>query len=48
MSLARLSASDIFVPVEIEEHNIYDGILKVLRTVKPNWPQEKINFKVFL
>ncbi|CAH2063341.1 unnamed protein product, partial [Iphiclides podalirius] len=47
MSLARLAVSDIFVPVEIDENNIYSGIRKVLETIKPIWSQEKINFKLF-
>ncbi|CAK1578309.1 unnamed protein product [Parnassius mnemosyne] len=47
MSLACLAAGDIFIPVEIEEGDIYTGIYKVLQTIRPAWPPERINFKLF-
>ncbi|CAG4964819.1 unnamed protein product [Parnassius apollo] len=47
MSLACWAAGDIFIPVEIEEDDIYTGIYKVLQTIRPDWPAERINFKLF-
>ncbi|XP_013134700.1 PREDICTED: ethanolamine kinase isoform X2 [Papilio polytes] len=41
------SAGDIFIPVEIEEGDIYAGIFKVLEKIRPDWPSESITFKLF-
>ncbi|XP_022114554.2 ethanolamine kinase [Pieris rapae] len=36
-----------FIPIEIEENNIYPGVLKILHEIRPEWPEDKINFKLF-
>lgn len=46
MSLGCLAAGDVFIPVEIEEGDIYAGIFKVLEKIRPDWPSESITFKV--
>lgn len=35
-----------FVPVEINEVDIYTGILKLLSFIRPEWTAENIKFKV--
>ncbi|XP_068628045.1 ethanolamine kinase [Battus philenor] len=47
MSLLCLAAGDIFIPVEIEENNVYPGIFKVLNKIRPGWPRERVKFKLF-
>ncbi|CAH2091913.1 unnamed protein product [Euphydryas editha] len=36
-----------FVPVEINEIDIFKGILKLLSFIRPEWTPENITFKVF-
>lgn len=46
MSSVCLPAGDTFVPIKIEENNLYDGILKLLAVLRPGWPSDNIKFKV--
>lgn len=46
MSSVCIPAGDIFVPVKIEENDIFTGILKLLEIIRPSWPSENIKFKV--
>lgn len=46
MSLICLPAGDVFVPVKIEENDLYPGIKKLLQVLRPSWPSENIKFKV--
>ncbi|KAF9411799.1 hypothetical protein HW555_009496 [Spodoptera exigua] len=45
MSSVCLAAGDIFVPIKIDENDLYAGVLKLLKTIRPNWIQEKIKLK---
>ncbi|XP_047545921.1 ethanolamine kinase [Vanessa atalanta] len=36
-----------FIPVEIQENDIFTGILKILSILRPEWTPENIKFKVF-
>ncbi|XP_045763880.1 ethanolamine kinase [Maniola jurtina] len=36
-----------FIPVEVDDFDIYTGIYKILSVIKPDWPQENIKFKIF-
>ncbi|XP_059060129.1 ethanolamine kinase [Achroia grisella] len=47
MSLICLPAGDTFVPVKIEEHDLYGGILNFLKVIRPNWQSDNITFKTF-
>ncbi|KAL4719314.1 hypothetical protein ACJJTC_007735 [Scirpophaga incertulas] len=47
MALVCLPAGDVFVPVTIEEPDIHSGILKLLNVIRPTWPSNNINFKLF-
>lgn len=46
MSSVCLAAGDTFVPVKIDENDLYAGVLKLLKTIRPNWIQENIKLKV--
>lgn len=41
-----LAAGDIFVPVKIDENDLYAGVLKLLKSIRPHWTQENIKLKV--
>ncbi|XP_035431125.1 ethanolamine kinase [Spodoptera frugiperda] len=45
MSSVCLAAGDTFVPVKIDENDLYAGVLKLLKTIRPNWIQENIKLK---
>ncbi|XP_026765148.1 ethanolamine kinase [Galleria mellonella] len=47
MSLICLPAGDTFVPVKIEENDLYGGILNFLKVIRPNWISNNITFKTF-
>ncbi|KOB75530.1 Choline/ethanolamine kinase [Operophtera brumata] len=47
MSKNCLLAGDIYVPVKIEENDLYTGIKKLLQVIRPSWPSENIKFKLF-
>ncbi|XP_023949336.1 ethanolamine kinase [Bicyclus anynana] len=36
-----------YIPVEVEELDIYTGIYEILSAIRPEWPQGNIKFKVF-
>ncbi|CAG4940598.1 unnamed protein product [Colias eurytheme] len=36
-----------FIPVEVDETNIYPGIYSILEEIRPNWRPENIKFKIF-
>lgn len=46
MSVVSLPAGDIYVPVKIEDNDLYGGIFKLLKAIRPNWNRENIKFKV--
>lgn len=46
MSSVCLPAGDVYIPVKIEENDLFGGILKVLAVIRPEWAPENINFKV--
>lgn len=46
MSSVCLAAGDVYVPVKIEENDLYTGVLKLLEVIKPNWTPNNITFKV--
>ncbi|KAJ8724981.1 hypothetical protein PYW07_015939 [Mythimna separata] len=45
MSSVCLAAGDKYVPVRIDENDIYSGVLKLLKNIRPNWAQGKIKLK---
>ncbi|KAG6439749.1 hypothetical protein O3G_MSEX001045, partial [Manduca sexta] len=47
MTSVCLPAGDVYVPVTVDENDVYGGIFKLLETIRPNWPKEKISFKMF-
>ncbi|XP_063379777.1 ethanolamine kinase [Cydia fagiglandana] len=47
MSTVCLPAGDIFVPVQIEENDIYTGIFKLLEVIRPEWSKEHVKFKLY-
>ncbi|CAG9791938.1 unnamed protein product [Diatraea saccharalis] len=47
MSSICLPGGDLYVPIKIEENDIYDGIQKLLKVIRPNWPTENLKFKLF-
>ncbi|XP_013185648.1 ethanolamine kinase [Amyelois transitella] len=47
MSGVCLPAGDIYVSVKIEESDPYDGILRLLKEIRPDWNPENIKFKLF-
>lgn len=38
--------SDLFVPIKIDENDLYTGVLKLLGHIRPNWIQENVKLKV--
>lgn len=46
MSLFCIAAGDKFVPVTIEENDLFGGITKVLKVLRPTWPLDNVKFKV--
>lgn len=48
MSRTCDAAGHQFIPIEVEENNIFAGIYKILSVIKPNWPENNIKFKVVL
>jgi hypothetical protein len=46
MSSVCLPAGDVFVPVQIEENDIYAGIYSLLEVIRPEWSKEHVKFKV--
>lgn len=48
MSRTCDAAGHQFIPIEVEENNIFVGIYKILSVIKPNWPENNIKFKVVL
>lgn len=46
MSSVCLPAGDIFVPIQIEENDLYTGIFKLLEVIRPEWCKENVKFKV--
>lgn len=47
MSRTCDAAGHQFIPIEIDENNIFAGIYKILSVIKPNWPENNIKFKLF-
>lgn len=47
MSTVCLSAGDIYIPIQIQESDIYGGINLLLKNLRPTWPLENVKFKVF-
>lgn len=41
-----ITAGDKFVPVTIEENDLFGGITKVLKVLRPTWPLDNVKFKV--
>lgn len=41
-----IAAGDKFVPVTIEETDLFGGITKVLKVLRPTWPLDNVKFKV--
>lgn len=46
MPLFSIAAGDKFVPVTIEENDLFDGITNVLKVLRPTWPLDDVKFKV--
>lgn len=46
MSLFCIAAGDKFVPVTIAENDLFSGITKVLKVLRPTWPLDNVKFKV--
>lgn len=46
MSIFCIAAGDKFVPVTIEEHDLFGGITEVLKLLRPTWPLDIVKFKV--
>lgn len=38
---------EFFVPINIEESDINEGVTALLTTLRPSWPRENVNLKVF-
>ncbi|CAG9090725.1 unnamed protein product [Plutella xylostella] len=47
MTSVCLPAGDVYVPVKIEDHDIFSGILKLLAVIRPEWSPDNIKFKTF-
>ncbi|XP_072941683.1 ethanolamine kinase [Epargyreus clarus] len=47
MSINSFKFDYKFIPIEIDENNIFEGILNVLKVIRPDWTPEAIDFKVF-
>ncbi|KAJ0179300.1 hypothetical protein K1T71_005012 [Dendrolimus kikuchii] len=47
MSTFNLSKKDLFVPITIDENDLFDGVRKLLRVIRPTWSTDEIKFKVF-
>lgn len=48
MASICLAAGDKYVQVKIDENDLYTGVLKLLKSIRPNWTQENIKLKVFI
>lgn len=42
-----ISPSDVYVPMKIEENDLYAGITELLQILRPSWARESLNFKIF-
>ncbi|CAH0628927.1 unnamed protein product [Chrysodeixis includens] len=40
-----LSKTDLFVPIKIDENDLYTGVLELLAHIRPNWIQENVKLK---
>lgn len=45
MSSACPVSGDIFVPIKIDENDIYAGVTKLLKNIRPKWNKENIKLK---